>query len=147
MTRSRKPNAPRRRREAPPEKQPRAKRRRASGPGTVSSKLRDFEIPHGVSEAEIDLDGGTVHLTNLEKFFWPELGLTKRDLLQYYMEVSHWLLPHLKDRAMVMKRYPNGVHGPFFFMKRAPLPRPDSIPICSIEHGSGNVIGFPVIQH
>jgi bifunctional non-homologous end joining protein LigD len=48
---------------------------------------------------------------------------------------------------MVMKRYPNGINGDFFFMKRAPSPRPDSVPICSIEHGSGNVIAFPVIQH
>jgi bifunctional non-homologous end joining protein LigD len=46
-----------------------------------------------------------------------------------------------------MKRYPNGIHGGFFFMKRAPSPRPASIPICSIEHASGNIIGFPVIQH
>jgi bifunctional non-homologous end joining protein LigD len=48
---------------------------------------------------------------------------------------------------MVMKRYPNGINGEFFFMKRAPSPRPPSIPVCSIEHGSGNVIDFPVIQH
>jgi bifunctional non-homologous end joining protein LigD len=48
---------------------------------------------------------------------------------------------------MVMKRYPNGINGEFFFMKRAPSPRPDSIRTCSIEHGSGNVIDFPVIQH
>jgi bifunctional non-homologous end joining protein LigD len=115
--------------------------------GAASAKRGEFEIPRGVSQAEIEVDGGRVHLTNLEKIFWPELGLTKRDLLQYYLDVSPWLLPHLKDRAMVMKRYPNGAQGPFFFMKRAPLPRPESIPICSIEHGSGNVIGFPVIQH
>ena len=49
------------------------------------------------------------------KIFWPELGLTKRDLLQYYLDVSPWLLPHLQDRAMVMKRYPNGMHGRFLF--------------------------------
>jgi bifunctional non-homologous end joining protein LigD len=67
--------------------------------------------------------------------------------LQYYADVSPLLLPHLKNRAMVMKRYPNGIDGEFFFMKRAPSPRPPSIPICSIEHGSGNIIGFPVIQH
>jgi bifunctional non-homologous end joining protein LigD len=48
---------------------------------------------------------------------------------------------------MVMKRYPNGINGPFFFMKRAPSPRPSSIPICPIEHASGNVIEFPMIQH
>lgn len=92
------------------------------------------------------MGGGSVKLTNLGKVFWPKLGLTKRDLLQYYLSVSDWLLPHLKDRAMVMKRYPNGIAGPFFFMKRAPVPRPVSIQICSIEHASGNVIGFPVIQ-
>jgi bifunctional non-homologous end joining protein LigD len=60
------------------------------------------------------VDGGRVHLTNLEKIFWPELGLTKRDLLQYYLDVSPWLVPHLKNRAMVMKRYPNGIPRTFF---------------------------------
>jgi bifunctional non-homologous end joining protein LigD len=92
------------------------------------------------------VDGVSVHLTNLQKIFWPSLGLTKRDLLQYYLDVSPWILPHLKDRAMVMKRYPNGINGAFFFMKRAPEPRPQSVSICSIEHASGNIIGFPVIQ-
>jgi bifunctional non-homologous end joining protein LigD len=56
--------------------------------------------------------------------FWPETGTTKRDLLQYYVDVAPVLLPHVRDRAMVMKRYPNGVTGEFFFMKRAPSPRP-----------------------
>jgi bifunctional non-homologous end joining protein LigD len=123
------------------------RRQRSLEPAAISADLRGLEIPRGVSETEMDVDGGRIHLTNLQKIFWPELGLTKRDLLQYYLEVAPWLLPHLKDRAMVMKRYPNGIHGPFFFMKRAPLPRPSSIPICSIEHASGNIIGFPVIQH
>jgi bifunctional non-homologous end joining protein LigD len=104
-------------------------------------------IPERVADSELNVDGGAVKLTNLEKIFWPKLRLTKRDLLQYYADVSPWLLPHLKNRAMVMKRYPNGINGPFFFMKRAPTPRPSSIPICPIEHASGNVIGFPVIQH
>ena len=47
-----------------------------------------------------------VRLTNLRKVFWPELGLTKGDLLQYYADVADVLLPHMRDRAMVMKRYP-----------------------------------------
>ncbi len=104
-------------------------------------------IPANVEHAELRVAGGGVSLTNLEKVFWPDLKLTKRDLLQYYLDVSPWLLPHLKDRAMVMKRYPNGIAGEFFFMKRAPEPRPAWIPICSIKHASGNVIGFPVVQH
>ena len=87
-----------------------------------------------------------VRLTNVNKPFWPELGITKGDLLQYYANVSPWLLPHLRDRAMVMKRYPHGAAGDFFFMKRAPTPRPDWIEICNIEHESGNIINFPMIQ-
>lgn len=116
---------------------------RVSRPGSA----RGVEIPRNIDEADITVEGGPVKLTNLRKIFFPELGLTKRDLLQYYVDVSSWLLPHLKNRAMVMKRYPNGISGEFFFMKRAPSSRPRSIGICSIEHGSGNVIGFPVIQH
>ena len=95
---------------------------------------------------EIDVAGRIVKLTNLDKPFWPKLGLTKRDLLQYYIDVAPFLLPHIRERAMVMKRYPNGAAGDFFFMKRAPSPRPSWIEICSIEHESENVIDFPMIQ-
>jgi bifunctional non-homologous end joining protein LigD len=90
--------------------------------------------------------GREVRLTNLTKPFWPDLGITKGDLLQYYADVSPVLLPHLRDRAMVMKRYPHGAGGDFFFMKRAPEPRPEWIEICSIDHDSGKVIPFPIIQ-
>jgi bifunctional non-homologous end joining protein LigD len=103
-------------------------------------------IPKDAQEIEIDFAGRVVRLTNLRKLFWPELGITKRDLIQYYADVSPALVPHLADRAMVMKRYPNGAAGEFFFMKRAPTPRPDWIEICSIEHSSGNIIDFPMIQ-
>jgi len=113
----------------------------------VKNRATPVHIPENVNDSEITVEGGTVKLSNLQKVFWPKLRLTKRDLLQYYADVSPWLLPHLKDRAMVMKRYPNGINGPFFFMKRAPSPRPSFIPICPIEHSSGNVIEFPVIEH
>jgi bifunctional non-homologous end joining protein LigD len=103
------------------------------------------QIPLRVNQATIELAGRTVKLTNLQKLFWPDLGITKRDLLQYYADVSPVLLPHLADRAMVMKRYPNGAAGEFFFMKHAPTSRPDWIPICSIRHSSENVVDFPVV--
>lgn len=118
---------------------------RKSGP-RQSRVSRAVEIPEDTNDAVLSVDGVSVKLTNLRKLFWPKLRLTKRDLLEYYLDVSKWLLPHLQSRAMVMKRYPNGIDGGFFFMKRAPEPRPSSIPICSIEHASGSVIGFPVIQ-
>ena len=107
---------------------------------------RHIEIPKNIEQVELRVAGRAVKLTNLKKLFWPELKITKRDLLQYYADVAHALLPHLQDRAMVMKRYPNGAAGDFFFMKRAPSPRPSWIELCSIHHGSGNIIDFPIIQ-
>jgi bifunctional non-homologous end joining protein LigD len=90
--------------------------------------------------------GREVRLTNLHKPFWPERGITKGDLIQYYADVAPVLLPHIRDRAMVMKRYPHGAAGEFFFMKRAPEPRPSWIRICPIDHGDKGVIPFPVID-
>jgi bifunctional non-homologous end joining protein LigD len=116
---------------------PAAASRRTAGPLT---------LPREENDVELSVSGRTVRLTNLKKIFWTERGLTKRDLLQYYADVSEALLPHLADRAMVMKRYPNGAAGEFFFMKRAPSPRPDWVEICSITHSSGNVIDFPMVQ-
>jgi bifunctional non-homologous end joining protein LigD len=105
-----------------------------------------LRIPPDQDHVVLSVDRHEVRLTNLRKIFWPELGLTKGDLLQYYADVATVLLPHVRDRAMVMKRYPHGAGGPFFFMKRAPTPRPPWIQTCSIDHGSSNIIDFPVIQ-
>src|ERR1051325_1168493 len=105
-----------------------------------------FRVPTDASEVTVGVNGREVRLTNLKKPFWPERGITKGDLIQYYADVAPVLLPHIADRAMVMKRYPHGAAGEFFFMKRAPSPRPDWIDICNIEHESGNIINFPMIQ-
>ena len=67
-------------------------------------------------------------------------------MLRYYLRVAPAVLPHVAGKAMVMKRYPHGATGEFFFMKRAPSPRPSWIRTCKIEHRSGNVIDFPVID-
>ena len=104
-----------------------------------------MKIPASGSH-KVRADGKDVQLTNLDKPFWPALGITKGDLIQYYADVAPLLVPHIRDRAMVMKRYPHGAAGEFFFMKRAPSPRPDWIRTCRIDHDSGNVIDFPVID-
>ena len=103
-------------------------------------------IPTDADHATLTVAGRAVRLTNLRKLFWPARGITKGALLQYYADVAPALLPHIRDRAMVMKRYPQGAAGPFFFMKRAPTPRPDWIRTCAIDHGPGNAINFPVID-
>lgn len=119
-----------------------AARGRAKRPAAPSS----HQLPRDTGTVEARFGGRSVILTNLRKPFWLEEGLTKRDLLQYYLDVAPVLLPHLRDRAMVMKRYPNGAGGPFFFMKRAPTPRPGWIATCAIEHASKSVIDFPMVQ-
>jgi len=103
-------------------------------------------IPTQVDNAILKVDGRDVRLTNLRKSFWPELGITKGALIQYYADVARVLLPHIRDRAMVMRRYPNGAAGASFFMKEAPSPRPAWIRICAIDHGDGKVVNFPVID-
>jgi bifunctional non-homologous end joining protein LigD len=112
----------------------------------MASRSRRVSIPTDELEVELTTNGRRVRLTNLDKLFWRDAGITKRDLLQYYADVAPVLLPHLRDRAMVMKRYPNGARGKCFFMKRVPEPHPDWLETCSIEHKSGNVIDFPMVQ-
>jgi bifunctional non-homologous end joining protein LigD len=77
--------------------------------------------------------------------FWPEEGITKGELLQYYADVSSFLLPHLTDRAIVMKRYPNGATGEFFLQKHVPE-HPEWIPTCKVKHESAGAMDFPLIQ-
>jgi bifunctional non-homologous end joining protein LigD len=102
-------------------------------------------IPRDATDVVLNFGEKQVRLTNLQKLFWKKLKLTKRDLLQYYADISPWLVPHVAGRAMVMKRYPNGAEGEFFYMKRAPEPRPDWIDICAIPHNAGPV-KFPIVQ-
>jgi bifunctional non-homologous end joining protein LigD len=103
-----------------------------------------FVIPTTENDVTVTFGDREVRLTNLGKVFWKNLGITKRDLLQYYADISPWLLPHITERAMVMKRYPNGAEGDFFYMKRAPAPRPDWIEICPIMHSE--MVNFPIVQ-
>lgn len=111
---------------------------------STTSDARD--LPLETNTAHLELDGRRVVLTNLDKPFWPNVGIKKRDLLRYYADMSEWLLPHLRNRAMVMRRYPDGAFGDSFFMKQAPAHRPDWMETCTITHSSGNVVDFPMVQ-
>ena len=73
----------------------------------------------------VDVDGRTLRLSNLDKVLYPEVGLTKGEIITYYTTVAPVLLPHLAARALTRKRYPNGVDGQFFFEKNAPRGTPD----------------------
>jgi bifunctional non-homologous end joining protein LigD len=103
-------------------------------------------IPTNTDNVILKVEGREVRLTNLRKLFWPERKITKGNLIQYYADVAPVLLPHIRDRAMVMRRYPNGAAGEQFFMKEAPSPRPAWIRTCAISHDDEKVVNFPVID-
>lgn len=69
---------------------------------------------------EIEIEGRAVRVSNLEKVLYPAAGFTKAHVIDYYVRVSRFLLPHLKNRPVTLKRYPDGIHAPFFYQKDAP---------------------------
>jgi bifunctional non-homologous end joining protein LigD len=81
-------------------------------------------LPLDKKEVTTEIDGQSLKFTNLDKTYYPEDGYTKRDLLNYYDSVAELLLPHLKDRPLSLKRYPNGIHEEYFFQKNTPAGYP-----------------------
>ena len=74
---------------------------------------------------EVDVEGHTLSLSNLDKVLYPRVGFTKGEVIDYYTRVSQALLPHLRDRPLTLKRYPNGVEEPFFYEKNCPSHAPE----------------------
>ena len=77
-------------------------------------------LPGSPKEATLPIDGHTLKFTNLAKLYYPGDGVTKRDVLNYYAAVADLILPHLQDRPLSLKRYPNGIREQFFFQKDTP---------------------------
>jgi bifunctional non-homologous end joining protein LigD len=75
-------------------------------------------------KAELVVNGKRLSVSNLNKVLYPKAGFTKGQVIDYYVRVAPVLLPHLKDRPLTMKRYPNGVDGEFFYEKNCPAHRP-----------------------
>jgi bifunctional non-homologous end joining protein LigD len=73
---------------------------------------------------DVEVEGRRLRLSNLDKVFYPAAGFTKGHVLDYYVRIAPMLLPHLRDRPLTWKRYPDGVEGAFFYEKRCPSHRP-----------------------
>jgi len=80
-------------------------------------------VPAG-KRMEVEVEGRTLSLSNLDKVFYPRTGFTKGHVIDYYTRIAPVLLPHLRDRHLTLKRYPNGVEGAFFYEKQCPGHRP-----------------------
>ena len=86
-----------------------------------------------------------IKLSNLTKPYWPEEGFTKGDLLHYYFNVSPFMLPHVRERPLTLKRMPNGVGADFFYEKEAPRHRPSWMPTIPVQSES-RVINFLTVM-
>jgi bifunctional non-homologous end joining protein LigD len=89
--------------------------------GQTPGPSKESFLPDSTNEVTITVDRHPLKFTNLNKIFYPVEGIAKRDLLNYYDAIAALILPHLKDRPLSLKRYPNGIEQQFFFQKDAPL--------------------------
>jgi bifunctional non-homologous end joining protein LigD len=99
-----------------------------------------------VTKQSLDIDGTKVDVTNLQKIFYPKPGFTKGDVIDYYVRISPFLLPHLKERPITLKRYPDGVEGIFFYEKKCPSHRPKWIKTTKVVKSEGGEINYCVIN-
>src|SRR6202166_4078153 len=98
------------------------------------------------AKQSLDVNGTKVDVTNLDKIFYPKAGFTKGDVIDYYVRVSSVLLPHLKDRPITLKRYPDGVEGFFFYEKKCPAHRPAWVKTTKVAKSEGGEINYCVIN-
>ena len=94
----------------------------APAPGLDALVAAGRRIRNGV---EVELEGRTLRLTNLDKVLYPKAGFTKGDLIRFSIGIAPVLLPHLRDHPLTLKRYPDGVEGEFFYEKQSPRHRPE----------------------
>jgi bifunctional non-homologous end joining protein LigD len=88
---------------------------------------------------EVEIDGHVLSLSNLTKVMYPEVGFTKGQLIDYYTRVAPAVLPHLHERPLTLKRYPDGVEGQFFYEKNCPRHRPDWVVTAPVRLSSKTI--------
>jgi bifunctional non-homologous end joining protein LigD len=101
----------------------------------VVAQLDDIEA--GGGDGELRLGGKRLRVSSLDKVYFPESGITKGDLMRYYATVSPFLLPLMKDRPLVLKRYPDGIEGPSFFQQNAGPKTPAAARTASVTAAAG----------
>ena len=98
------------------------------------------------TRATLDIAETKVDVTNLDKVLYPKVGFTKGQVIDYYVRISSVLLPHLKDRPITLKRYPEGVEGFFFYEKKCPAHRPEWIKTTNVPKTEGGEINYCVME-
>src|SRR5438309_5404327 len=97
--------------------------------------------------AELVVEGKKLAVSNLDKVLYPKVGFTKGQVIDYYIRIAPVLLPHLRDRPLTMKRYPNGVDGEFFYEKNCPAHRPSWVKTAKVwSHGNNRTMDYCLVQ-
>ncbi len=100
-----------------------------------------------MSTVEVSVAGKRMNLSNLEKVLYPETHFTKGQVIDYYLKMAPTILPHLKNRALTLKRYPGGVEGQFFYEKHCPSHRPDWVQTAAIHSNrNGEAVNYCVVK-
>ncbi len=99
-----------------------------------------------MSRTFVEMAGGRLSLSNLEKDLYPSYGFTKANILEYYRRIAPFMLPHLKDRALTLKRYPEGVEKDFFFEKRCPGHRPTWVKTAEVPQDEDEPMTFCLVN-
>jgi bifunctional non-homologous end joining protein LigD len=96
---------------------------------------------------EVEVEGHTLSLSNLDKVFYPATGFTKGAVIEYYTRIAPVLLPHLRGRHLTLKRYPNGVDGAYFYEKQCPRHRPDWVRTAAVySRHNGRDIEYCMVE-
>ena len=98
-------------------------------------------------KAELIVEDRKIQVSNLDKILYPKVGFTKGQVIDYYIRIARVLLPHLKDRPLTMKRYPNGVQGEFFYEKNCPSHRPKWVKTAKVwSEGNNRLMDYCLAQ-
>ncbi|MEO8293722.1 MAG: non-homologous end-joining DNA ligase [Actinomycetota bacterium] len=108
-------------------------RKRGTGPAFTVEFPRPLDARRDGDAWWAEVDGRELRLSNLNKIFWPDEGYTKGDLLAYYFNVAHLIVPHLAERPLTLKRMPDGIAGDSFYEKSRPSHVPDWIGRCPVH--------------
>jgi bifunctional non-homologous end joining protein LigD len=100
-----------------------------------------------VNPKVVEIAGQSLSLSNLDKNLYPAYGFTKAQILEYYRKMAPLILPHLKDRALTLKRYPEGVERDFFFEKRCPAHRPAWVQTAKVNLDKGEPMTFCLVNN
>src|SRR6266576_5825395 len=87
---------------------------------------------------QIEVDGGELTISNLDKIFYPGNGFTKGQVIRFYSDIADAILPHLRDRPLTLKRYPDGITGEHFYEKNAPKHTPPWVQTFAVPRTEGD---------